>query len=89
MTCRAPSAATTCTGSNPTGAQLQYDSERRLSHWQSSPSSPTSSADELYDGSGTRVEQVQTSGSTTTKVYDLVGGLEEVDASGSTSTLTT
>jgi YD repeat-containing protein len=31
MTCRAPTSATTCTGSQPTGAQLSYDNEGRLS----------------------------------------------------------
>lgn len=37
----------------PTGQQMTYDAEWRLSHWQSAPgSSPTASADYLYDGSG-------------------------------------
>ena len=34
MQCRAPTSATTCAGT-PTGAHLDYDAERRLSHWQS------------------------------------------------------
>ena len=34
MTCRAPTSATTCAGVSLTGAQLAYDAERRLSHWQ-------------------------------------------------------
>src|SRR5579872_5930990 len=88
MICRAPSSATTCTGT-PTGQQLQYDAERRVSHWQSAPGgSPSASADYLYDGSGNRVEQVDLSGSTSTKVYDLFGGVEEVSSTGSSSTLT-
>ena len=87
MTCRAPSSATTCVGT-PTGQQLQYDAERRVSHWQSSPSSPTSSTDYLYDGSGQRVEQADTSGGTSTQVYYVFGGLEEVSSTSSTSTLT-
>jgi hypothetical protein len=57
MVCRAPTTTTTCTGSSPTGQQLTYDAEERLSHWQSDPSStPTNSADYLYDGAGTRSE---------------------------------
>src|SRR5579872_1574203 len=88
MICRAPSSATTCTGT-PTGQQLQYDAERRVSHWQSAPGgSPSASADYLYDGSGQRVEQVDTASGTTTKVDYLFGGLEELSTSGSTSTLT-
>ena len=49
MVCRAPTSATMCSGT-ATGQQLQYDAERRLAHWQSSPSTLTSSADYLYDG---------------------------------------
>ena len=88
MVCRAPTSATTCSGT-VTGQQLQYDAERRLAHWQSSPSSPTSSADFLYDSSGQRVEQVDTSGGTSSRVYYLFGGAEEVSSSGANSTLTT
>jgi len=49
MVCRAPTSAPTCSGT-VTGQQLTYDAERRLAHWQSSTSTPTSSADYLYDG---------------------------------------
>ena len=35
MQCRAPTSTTTCAGGTPTGAALDYDAERRLSHWQS------------------------------------------------------
>ncbi len=78
MTCRAPSSAATCAGTTPTGAQLSYDNEGRLSAWQNAPgSSPTSSDQFLYDGAGQRVEQQTTSsGATTTTVY--VGQLEEL-----------
>ena len=34
MQCRAPTSAVTCAGTTPTGASLNYDAERRLSHWQ-------------------------------------------------------
>ncbi len=60
---------TTCSGT-PTGAQLTYDNEGRLSHWQNAPSSPTTTDDFLYDGAGNRVEQLATiSGSPVTTVY--------------------
>ncbi len=88
MTCRAPSSATTCTGTTPTGAQLSYDNEGRLSTWQNAPSNPTSTDQFLYDGAGQRVEQQATSGgATTTTVY--VGQLEELSTTGSTTMTTT
>jgi len=88
MTCRAPTSATTCAGSQPTGAQLSYDNEGRLIAWQNVPSSPTSTAAYLYDGEGNRVEQQTTQGgTTTTTIY--VGGLEEITATGTTTTTTT
>ncbi len=88
MTCRTPTSATTCAGSQPTGAQLSYDNEGRLIAWQNVPSSPTSTAAYLYDGEGNRVEQQTTQGgTTTTTIY--VGGLEEITATGTTTTTTT
>jgi RHS repeat-associated protein len=87
LTCRAPTNATTCTGT-PTGAQLSYDVEGRLSAWQNAPSSPTATDTFLYDGAGQRVLQQSTSGSTTTStVYD--GNLEAVSTTGATTTTTT
>ncbi len=77
LTCRAPNSSQTCAGT-PTGATLAYDAERRLAHWQNTPSTPTSQDDYLYDGSGQRVEQyVNTSGTITSTAY-LLGGVEEV-----------
>ena len=60
---------------------------RTMRYRQNAPSSPTSTDDNLYDGSGTRVEQQSVvSGTTTSSVY--VGNLEEVDTSGTTTTTT-
>ena len=88
MTCRAPTTSTTCAGASPTGAQLSYNNEGQLVGWQSTPSSPTSAEQLLYDCQGRRVAQTATSGgTTTTTVY--VGGLEEVVTSGSTTTTKT
>jgi len=68
--------------------KLSYDNEGRLTAWQNAPSSPTSSAQYLYDGEGNRVEQqATTSGTTTTTVY--VGDIEQVATTGGTSTTTT
>lgn len=87
MTCRAPSSSATCTGT-PTGASLGYDNEGKLTSWQDVPSSPTSTAQYLYDGEGTRILQRTTAGGApTTTVY--VGNLEEVRTTGATSTTTT
>ncbi len=77
LTCRAPNSSVTCAGT-PTGATLSYDAERRLAHWQNTPSSPTTQDDYLYDGAGNRVEQyVNTSGPISTTAY-LLGGVEEI-----------
>jgi RHS repeat-associated protein len=87
LTCRAPSSATTCAGT-PTGAQLSYDNEGRLTAWQNAPSSPTSTDSFLYDGAGNRVEQVVTSaGTSTTTLY--VGDLEQLVTNGASTTSTT
>src|SRR6185312_3307433 len=56
--------------------QLTWDNERRLTAWQDAPSSPTSTAQYLYDGAGNRVEQQATSGGTTTTTT-YVGDLEQ------------
>jgi RHS repeat-associated protein len=88
MTCRAPTTASTCTGTSPTGAKLSYNNEAQLASWQNTPTSPTTTAGFLYDGAGQRVaQQVVQGGSTTTTVY--VGGVEEVASSGGTTTTTT
>ena len=52
MTCRAPDATTTCTGT-PTGAQLSFDTDGRLAGW----SGGTTTGSFLYDGAGNRVAQ--------------------------------
>jgi YD repeat-containing protein len=88
MVCRAPDGSATCSGGSPTGQQLSYDNEGRLTRWQNTPSSPTSSAQYLYDGEGNRVEQQAATGSTTTTtVY--VGALETVSTTDTTTTTTT
>jgi RHS repeat-associated protein len=86
MLCRAPTSATTCVGSNQTGAALRYDSEDRLVSWHNDQSSSPASTDYfLYDGAGNRVEQLATiSGTSTTTAY--VGSLEEISVTGSTTT---
>jgi YD repeat-containing protein len=83
MTCRAPTGSTTCSGT-PTGQQLTYDNEGRLTQWQNTPSAPTSTDQYLYDGEGNRVEQQVTSSGTTTTVY--VGDIEHVATTGGTTT---
>jgi RHS repeat-associated protein len=86
MTCRAPSSSSTCAGT-PTGAPLGYNNEGELQSWQNAPSSPSTTAQFLYDGQGQRVEQsVTQSGTTTTTVY--VGDAEEVSTTGGTTTTT-
>jgi RHS repeat-associated protein len=85
MTCRAPSALTTCVGTQ-TAAQLTYNTEGQLSNWQNQPAG-TSTATFLYDGQGTRVAQQSSSGaSTTTTVY--AGNVEEDATTGGTTTKT-
>jgi RHS repeat-associated protein len=87
LTCRAPSSASTCAGTQ-TGAQLGYDNEGQLTAWQNAPTSPTSTDRFLYDGDGQRIQQQSTSGgATTTTTY--VDDLEEVATTGSTTTTTT
>ena len=86
MTCRAPTNATTCSGTQ-TGQILNWDQEGRLSTWQNQPSSPTSVVNYLYDGEGQRVAQkAKVSGVTT--VTASIGSLEEVQTGGSTQTTT-
>lgn len=87
MTCRAPTSATTCAGTQ-TGAQLSYDTEGRLATWQNAPSSPTSSTSMLYDGEGQRVEQQVTNGAATTLITD-IGQVEELSTTAGTTTTTT
>lgn len=83
MICRAPNNATTCSGTQ-TGQQLSYDAAGRLTSWQNQPSSPTSTVNYLYDGSGNRVAmQATVSGTTTTTAY--IGSIEEVQTTGSTT----
>jgi RHS repeat-associated protein len=87
MTCRAPTSATTCSGTQ-NGAELTYNTDGQLSNWQNQPSNPTTTASFLYDAQGNRVAQQTTSGgTTTTTVY--VGNLEEDATTGSTTTKTT
>jgi YD repeat-containing protein len=74
MTCRAPSGSSTCAGTQ-TGAQLGFNNEGELASWQNAPSSPSTTAQFLYDGQGQRVAQAVTQGgTTTTTVY--VGSVE-------------
>ena len=88
MTCRAPDNTTTCAGT-PTGAQLGYDNEGRLTTWQNVPSSPTTTDGFLYDGAGNRVEQLVTvNGSITTTTTYVAGGLEEIASNAVGTTLT-
>ncbi|HEY7348348.1 MAG TPA: hypothetical protein VH599_08535 [Ktedonobacterales bacterium] len=88
MTCRAPTSATTCAGGAPTGAQLSYDHEGRLTAWQNAPCCWGCPAVSLYDGEGHRIEQQTTQdGTTTTTLY--LGGLEEITTTGTTTTTTT
>ena len=88
MNCRAPAPTATCAGGSPTGAKLTYDNEGRLTGWQNTPTSPSTTAAFLYDNEGNRVElQVTQSGTTTTTVY--IGNIEQVVTSGSSTTTTT
>ena len=74
MQCRAPTGATTCTGT-PTGATLTYDNARQLIAWTDN-GSPASTDAFAYDGEGNRVAQ-DANGATT---YYL-GAWEEVTGS--------
>ena len=63
MVCRSTSttASQSCYGGNDGGAQMSYDAEGQLVHWQNAPgTSPTSTVNTLYDGGGRRLEQVAT-----------------------------
>src|SRR6185437_15023083 len=82
MTCRA------APSESASQQQLTWDNEGRLTAWQNAPSSPTSTAQYLYDGEGNRVEQQATTGGTTTTTT-YVGALESVATSGATTTTTT
>ena len=88
MTCRATTAASTCSGSSPTGQQLSYDAEGRLSLWQNQPTSPTQTVNYLYDGSGNRVAMQSTVNGTTT-LTSYIGSIEEVQTSGGSTQTTT
>src|SRR5262249_694747 len=84
MVRRAPTSVTTCSGGNPTGAQLAYDADRQLTHYQNIPgASPDVEAWYLYDGEGNRVEQAVKQSGVTTSTYYLPGGAEEVRSDGS------
>ena len=69
MLCCALACATTCMGSSPTGALMEYDAERRLELWQNVPSNLTSQMWFLYDGSGQWGEQYTSGGSTSHTSY--------------------
>src|SRR6185437_16904970 len=88
MTYRASTGSGACSSGTTTGQQLTWDHEGRLTAWQNAPSSPTSTAQYLYDGEGNRVEQQATSGGTTTTTT-YVGDLEQVATTGATTTTTT
>jgi RHS repeat-associated protein len=67
---------------------LQWNPDGQLSAWQNAPQTPSATESNLYDGSGSLVEQQTTSnGTTTTSVF--VGDLEEVVTTGGTTTTTT
>jgi RHS repeat-associated protein len=87
MTCRAPTSATTCAGTQ-TAAQLSYNNEGQMSVWQNLPSNPTASAAFLYNAQGNRVAQQTVSGGvTTTTAY--MGNMEEDATTGGVTTKTT
>jgi hypothetical protein len=87
MTCRA-TGSQTCGGSSPTGAAMQWNPDGQLSAWQNAPQNPSATEGNLYDGSGSLVEQqTMNNGTTTTSVF--VGDLEEVVSTGGTTTTTT
>jgi YD repeat-containing protein len=88
MICRATSNTSTCSGSSPTGQQLSYDAQGRLSSWQNQPTLPGQMVNYLYDGEGHRVAmQSNVSGTTTLTAY--IGSIEEVQTSASTTQTTT
>ncbi len=88
LICRALTMTTTCSGSSPTGQQLSYDAQGRLSIWQDQATSPTQTVNYLYDGSGNRVA-MQSTGNGTTTLTSYIGSIEEVQSSGSSTQTTT
>ena len=87
LICRALT-TTTCSGASPSGQQLTYDAQGRLSIWQDQPTSPTTTVNYLYDGSGNRVATQSTvNGTTTLTTY--IGSIEEVQTTGSSTQTTT
>jgi YD repeat-containing protein len=88
MNCRATSSSTSCSGTSPTGQQLSYDAEGRLSSWQDQSTLPGQTVNYLYDGEGHRVAMQSTvSGTTTLTAY--IGSIEEVQTTGSTTQTST
>ena len=88
MTCRATSSATSCSGASPTGQQLSYDPEGRLSSWQNQANVPSQIVNYLYDGEGHRVAmQSNVSGTSILTAY--IGTIEEVQTGGSSPQTTT
>ncbi|MGE5335682.1 MAG: RHS repeat-associated core domain-containing protein, partial [Nitrososphaerota archaeon] len=78
LICRAPTNSTTCaSSSSPTGAQLSYDAEGRLTGWQDAPTAPKNTDCFLYDGAGHRVEQQVTQNGVTSSIL-YIGTAEEV-----------
>ncbi len=72
----------------PTGEELSYDTEERLSIWQNQPTSPMQTVNYLYDGSDNRVAMQSTVNGTTT-LTSYIGSVEEVQSSGSSTQTTT
>ena len=88
LICRALTGATTCSGSSPTGQQLSYDAEGRLTLWQNQANVPSQIVNYLYDGEGNRVAMQSTvNGTTTLTAY--IGSIEEVQTSGNSTQTTT
>lgn len=69
----------TCAGT-PRDAPLTCDVEQWLKHWQSTPTSPTTTEDYLYDEAGQHIQKQSVSGSTTTLTTYIGGGIEEVQS---------
>src|SRR5579883_1860640 len=68
--------------------RFSYDAQGRLATWESQPNAPAHSASYLYDGAGTRVAMLTTvNGTSTLTAY--IGSIEEVQTTGSTTTITT
>jgi RHS repeat-associated protein len=78
MVCRAPPSATPCSSSPTTGQVLAYDNERRLTNWQNTPSSPTTTG-QYADAASSGLDDYQA------RYYDAVLGQfasAESDAAG-------